>query len=168
VADTSGSVSVLNVPGTQRSFYLTRTLHPAPGAPGACAAGYHFASIWEISDPSALRYNTELGVVSPDSGEGPPTVTKIWLLVVTVHGWVRTDSVDDTSTGIGQANCLGWQSDSDSDSGSVANLPSDWTGGAQDIGVWNTEVRTCDTNMRVWCVQDDGLWRLHLPLVIDG
>jgi hypothetical protein len=50
--------------------------------------------------------------------------------------------------------------------GTVANLPSDWTGGTQDVGVWNAEVRTCDTEQRVWCVQDDSVLRVFVPLVL--
>jgi len=48
----------------------------------------------------------------------------------------------------------------------VANLPSDWTGSEQDVGVWNADVRTCDKALRVWCVQDDSVWRVFLPLMI--
>ena len=66
----------------------------------------------------------------------------------------------------GQGNCDAWSSDSDSHSGTVANLPSNWTGGTRDIGVWNAEVRTCDTHMWVWCVQDDSVLRMFLPLVL--
>jgi hypothetical protein len=167
-AETSDTVSALSTLGSQRFFYLTRTLHPATGAPGACAEGYHFASIWEIADPSNLRYNTALGLGSHDNSAGPPTATKLWTLVLTAHGWVRTGYVALATEPAGEANCLGWLSNSDSHYGSIANLPSDWTGGAQDIGVWNTEASTCDRDVRVWCVQDDSLWRTYLPLVING
>jgi hypothetical protein len=66
----------------------------------------------------------------------------------------------------GQANCISWQSDYEFYWGTVANLPSNWTGGEQDIGVWNAEVRTCDTFVRVWCVQDDSVWRVYLPVIL--
>jgi hypothetical protein len=165
-AGASATVSALTTLDTQRSFYLTRTLHPATGAPGACAGGYHFASIWEIADPSSLRYNTALGLRSPDGGSGPPTATKLWTLVITAEGWVRTGNNALASTPVGQANCLAWSSDSESHYGSMANLPSDWTAGEQDIGAWNAEASACDRTVRVWCVQDDSLWRAYLPLVI--
>jgi hypothetical protein len=58
----------------------------------------------------------------------------------------------------GQANCPAW--------GTVANLPSNWTGDEQDVGVWNTEVRTCNSSYRVWCVQDDSIWPGYVPVVL--
>jgi hypothetical protein len=148
-----------------RYFYLTRTKHNAVQAPTACAPGYHFASIWEIVDPSGLRYNTVLGATSPDSGAGPPTATPIFLGLRIAHGWVRTGASSGTTDIPGQANCISWQSDYEFYWGTVANLPSNWTGGEEDMGVWNTEVRTCDTLVRVWCVQDDSVWRVYLPVV---
>jgi hypothetical protein len=44
------------------------------------------ASMWEISDPSNLRYDTQLGVTTADSGFGPPAGTSF----VAFFGWVRT------------------------------------------------------------------------------
>lgn len=149
-----------------RHFYLTRASHNAVQAPTACARGYHFASIWEIVDPSNLRYNTALGATSPDSGTGPPTATPIFSGFRIAHGWVRTGSSSGTTDTPGQGNCSSWQSDYGFHWGTVANLPSNYTGGEQDIGVWNTEVRTCDTFVRVWCVQDDSVWRVYLPVIL--
>ena len=56
----------------RKSFYLTRVTHNASQALSACAEGYHMASLWEIHDPSNLRYDTELGFTTDDSGFGPP------------------------------------------------------------------------------------------------
>ena len=56
-----------------RQFYLTSALAIGDEALTACAAGYHMASLWEITDLSNLRYNTSLGQASGDSGQGPPT-----------------------------------------------------------------------------------------------
>lgn len=47
-------------------------------------------------------------------------------------------------------------------------LVSDWTGGTQDVGTWNAEVMTCDTEVWVWCVQDHSVHRLFLPVVSKG
>jgi hypothetical protein len=80
-------------------------------------------------------------------------------------GWIRTGYGVSVSGTPGQGNCISWQSDQDSYWGTVANLPSNWTGGEQDIGVWNTEVKTCDTSVRVWCVQDDSVWRMYSPVI---
>jgi hypothetical protein len=149
-----------------RQFYLTKATFQAGDARTACAEGYHFASVWEIADPSALRYNTDLGSTGTDSGEGPPT--QIWLFFGSsvARGWVRTGYVTSSVDTVGQANCSGWGTSDELAWGTTANLPSDWMSGEQDIGVWNTEVRTCDTSLRVWCVQDDSVLRVYLPLVI--
>jgi hypothetical protein len=149
-----------------RQFYLAKTTFQAGGARTACAKGYHFASIWEIADPSALEYNTGLGATGTDSGEGPPT--QIWFFggSSVARGWIRTGySVGSWDT-VGQANCSGWGTSDGLAWGTTANLPSDWTAGEQDIGVWNTEVRTCNSTLRVWCVQDDSVLRVSLPLVL--
>lgn len=149
-----------------RQFYLTKTTFQAGGARTACAKGYHFASIWEIADPSALEYNTSLGATGTDSGEGPPT--QIWFFggSSVAHGWVRTGYNASSVDTLGQANCSGWGTSDGLAWGTVANLPSDWTAGEQDIGVWNTEVRTCNSTLRVWCAQDDSVLRVFLPLML--
>lgn len=56
-----------------RQFYLTTSTFNGSQPLRACAAGYHFASFWEILDPSNLVYNTTLGYQNADSGFGPPT-----------------------------------------------------------------------------------------------
>jgi hypothetical protein len=149
-----------------RQFYLTYSTYQAGAARTACAEGYHFASIWEIADPSALKYNTDLGRTGTDSGEGPPT--QIWFFggSSVARGWIRTGYNVGSWDTVGQANCSGWGTSDGLAWGTAANLPSDWTSSEQDIGVWNTEVRTCNTTLRVWCVQDDSVLRVFLPLVL--
>ena len=63
-----------------RAFYLTTTTHTGAQATTACAAGFHMASLWEIFDPSNLRYDATVGATADDSGAGPPFL----------GGWVRT------------------------------------------------------------------------------
>jgi hypothetical protein len=165
-AITPDSLSASGAASGARQYYLSRSYVQADEAPSACTAGYHFASIWEIADPSTLRYNTTLGLPSSDSGEGPPTAISLFGSPVSVHGWVRTGYSFSTSGSIGQANCATWLSKYGFYFGTVANLPSNWTGGEQDVGVWNTEVRTCDTHSWVWCVQDDTIFHVYLPVVL--
>jgi len=167
-ASAPGSPSSASATLGVRQFYLTKSTFQAGEARTVCTNGYHFASIWEIADPSALKYNTDLGRTGPDSGGGPPT--QIWLFgtSTTARGWVRTGYSTWSSDTVGQANCSAWGTSDGLAWGTAANLPSNWTGGEQDIGVWNTEVRTCNTSLRVWCVQDDSAWRVFLPLVIKG
>ena len=59
-----------------RKFYLTQTGFTGSQALTACANGYHMASLWEILDPSNLRYNTTLGFTTQDSGFGPPSIAR--------------------------------------------------------------------------------------------
>jgi hypothetical protein len=111
----------------------------------SCAAGYHMASLWEIANPSNLKYNTTLGVTQSDSGQGPQTVEK---------GWVRTGYIANGSTTVGRANCLAWTSGSIVHNGTVAQLPDAWTSGAQDIGVWQLSVVNCHDGALAWCIED--------------
>jgi hypothetical protein len=142
---------------TRRAFYLTKEAHTGSETLAACVAGYHMASIWEILDPSNLRYDTTLGRTVGDSGfGGPPTVgfengagqaaNYVGL------GWIRT------GTGA-LANCNGWTSDAHADSGSYsllklsasAELTFNWVVGHElpcdGVGV-------LDFQPGVWCVQD--------------
>jgi hypothetical protein len=154
-----------------RGYYLTQGTYNGADADGTdgngagvCAKGYHFASLWEILDPSILKYNTDLGMVRDDSGQGPPTLPF-------VGGWVRTGFGRSGSTTPGIGNCDGWDSSSDSDSGTLARLPSYWTAG-QDIHVWQVDTVTCNTDVlvRVWGVADDVAVgaSLYLPLILKN
>ncbi len=60
-----------------RKFYLTKTYHNGAQALSACATGYHMASMWEIHQPSNLRYDTDLGFIVADSGFGPPVLHRL-------------------------------------------------------------------------------------------
>jgi hypothetical protein len=149
-----------------QKYYVTRTLHSVEEVSSACAAGYHFASIWEIADPSALKYNHELGWSGPDSGGGPPSAIKLFGNTWPINGWVRTGYTTAITEPPGQANCSSWISSNPFHWGTVANLPSNWLAGQKDIDVWNVGVQTCDSLNFVWCVQDDSVWRTFMPLTI--
>ncbi len=127
-----------------RQFYLGGGVL-GNAASTSCAPGYHLASLWEIADPANLKYNTALGVTQTDSGQGPPTVHK---------GWVRTGYIADGSTTVGRANCHAWTSGSVIHNGTVAQLPDNWTSGAQDIGVWQLSVANCHDGALAWCIED--------------
>jgi hypothetical protein len=111
----------------------------------ACAQGYHFASIWELLDPSNLEYNNTLGWNELDSGEGPPT----WR-----YGWIRTGYNSAGQTGIdGQDNCNAWTSDAVEDRGTQASLSWQW-GSKEELHVWHFDWNTCSIRYPVWCVED--------------
>jgi hypothetical protein len=128
-----------------RQFYLTTNTHFPPQAPSACATGYHFASLWEMADPSNLKYNTSLGYTTADSGQGPQTY---------FDGWVRTGYTSHGQNTAGKANCLNWTDNTASYYGTTVKLPDDWAAGYQNIGVWAVFTAPCSTAWRVWCIED--------------
>ncbi len=76
------------------------------------------ASIYEIHDPTQLRYEMNLGLRVDDSGFGPPSE---------VPGWIRTGGVGYTKsaapgTSSYAANCLGYTSSEMADYGTAALL----------------------------------------------
>jgi hypothetical protein len=129
-----------------RKFYLTDsdTIKGA-NALSACAAGYHMASLWEILDTSQLEYDSDQGYLRADCGSGPPS---------SVRGWVRTGYYSSASNTAGQANCNVWITSTIGNYGSTAQLPWDWTSGAQDIHVWEVGTLSCSNATHVWCVED--------------
>jgi hypothetical protein len=101
------------------------------------------SSLWEIADPSNLKYDTVNRVTRDDSGDGPPTG---------IRGWIRTGYVDDHSMMAGRANRDTWTSLSGE--GTTARLPTQWNAGLEDLGVWELSYRECNLGEYVWCVED--------------
>ncbi|MGH9795178.1 MAG: hypothetical protein ACRD5G_10420 [Candidatus Acidiferrales bacterium] len=130
---------------SRRAFYLTPLTYDGSQALNACVAGFHMASLWEILDPSNLRYETALGFATDDSGSGPPTLA----------GWVRTGFGASTSFSVGVGNCNAWTSNSFSDAGSGVFLTFAWGDHqAARINPWVTAGSECSFARRVWCMQD--------------
>jgi hypothetical protein len=141
-----------------RQYYLTSSdAYDGSQATSACSAGYHMASLWEILDPSNLRYNTSLGDSRADSGMGPPTVS---------FGWVRTGHNNDTGTTPGQANCNTWSVTNAISNGTTVRLAADWSAAdQQDMFVWDVGIHACSDTAPVWCVADevDGVGTCSIP-----
>ncbi len=131
----------------RRRFYLSKNLVDGSQALGACAAGFHMASMWEIHDPSNLDYDTQLGFTNGDTGQGPPTTH-----VFDEGGWIRTGSNFGQHGLVGGHSCYSWTSTVDL--GTVLTLKRDW--GTASIGVspWLAANRLCSESTRVWCVED--------------
>jgi len=128
-----------------RKFYLTKTGHNGSQALSACAAGYHMASVWEIFDPSNLRYDTELGFTLADSGFGPPTA----------FGWVRTGHLGNSSDFAGFSNCNAYTTADSSYKGTIVQLsPVEWNLPARVVSPWNAATFECNLGPPVWCVQE--------------
>jgi hypothetical protein len=131
----------------QRKFYLTKTKHDGSEALTACAEGYHMASLWEIHDPSNLRYDTALGVTTPDSGSGPPNA-------VLSEGWIRTGRFHEGPEA-GQATCQEWTDGSSATRGTAVFLAPIWDDESTTrIAPWHALAGTCSFPRGVWCVQD--------------
>jgi hypothetical protein len=128
-----------------RQFYLTQFSVHGDLPVIKCAPGYHFASLWEISDPSNLKYNSSLGFTQADSGEGPPSG---------IDGWIRTGYESTNETVAGRGNCHAWTSDFGLDDGTVAYLPADWIAGDDDINVWAVRIDPCEMPNHIWCIED--------------
>ena len=130
-----------------RQYYLTSAdAYDGDDAPGACAAGYHMASLWELLDVSNMTYNTSLGYqhASGDCGDGPPT---------DVQGWVRTGNLANVGGAApGTDNCVRYTTAIGF--GTVVELPNDWSAPGTLIGSWSGSTENCANSNRVWCVED--------------
>jgi hypothetical protein len=136
-----------------RRFYRSATAYYPNEAPQACGQGYHFASMWELLDPSNLDYAGE----HPDAwsgplydlGEGPVTGGDGYPLMA----YVRTGYNADTSGNPGQANCNNWTSDAAEHYGTIVGLTMEW-GVKEDLFVWDVAVNSCNIRTGVWCIED--------------
>ena len=129
-----------------RTFYLTVDAFDAAQAPTACEPGFHMASLWEILDPTGLRYDTQRGLNQADSGSGPPSDRE---------GWVRTGHTAAAGTGgPGENNCDAHTSNSPGHEGTIVALSEDWEHVALDIATWKSSSAACNLQQRVWCVLD--------------
>ncbi len=135
--------AVLAATDNMRHYYLGSSVH-ADDAIDGCEPGYHFASLWEILDPSNLVFEAALSVTRTDVGDGPPTA---------LVGWVRTGYSSNTGPVAGQANCSAWASDLEGLLGTTAQLPADWLTGGE-LHVWDVGTRDCSQVAYIWCVED--------------
>ncbi|MGH9796338.1 MAG: hypothetical protein ACRD5G_16340 [Candidatus Acidiferrales bacterium] len=141
-----GAQSAKRSNDTRRAFYLTPLTYDGSQAVNACVAGYHMASMWEIMDPSNLRYETTLGATEADAGSGPP---------ITLGAWIRTGRFAQTVSTGNLPNCNVWTSNSTTDYGTVVGLTDEWSGTAgRPLISWEKTNITCVTHGRVWCVQN--------------
>lgn len=147
-----------------RQYYLTKNTYTGVNASTACDTGYHFASLWEILDPSSLKYNTDKGFTTDDSGHGPPTTG-------VANAWVRTgyDSNASDTDPTGQVNCDAWTSESLSDWGTYVRLSDDWENSfTQNVHVWNTTQGVCANTLHVWCIADSVSLPVYLPIILKS
>lgn len=140
----------------QKQFLVTIGYYQADSAETACGSGYHMANLFEISQPASLRYafDDSRAFQSAGTGQGPPAG---------VVGWIKSGyPYPNTSSTPGYANCNHWTSSEDSERGTVARLPHNFSDPAP-IGAgwalvwgtsWGTITKACDDWYQVWCVED--------------
>ena len=107
------------------------------------------ASLWEIFDPTILKYDTTLGRTNPDSGQGPPTA-----IGALGGGWIRTGFLIAGSHTPGIGNCRLWNDPAATDEGTIAILNADWDFPATNISPWQATIALCTDVKSVWCVED--------------
>ena len=156
-ASAAGSPAPLLVTANMRQYYITPGTFSGAAALGACDSGYHMASLWEILEPSNLRYHTGKGWMVGDSGGGPPAGAS---------GWVRTGAGGSSGGTAGFANCSAWTSSATEHSGTAVWLVAPWTSGLPDIYVWEVATPACDFAQRVWCVENVATATIYLPIVL--
>lgn len=143
-----------------RRYYLTSQIFEGDeaAAPGNCDAGFHFASLYEILDPTGLTYDAARGATPfSDQGEGPPAGRQ---------AWVRTGTASQWNPLAGSANCRSWTSAQLTERGSAVSLGIS-NGGDFDfeVGDWNDGLRStippwiggtaqCSLGRPIFCVED--------------
>jgi hypothetical protein len=128
-----------------KKYFLTVDSFQANEARGACGKGYHMASLWEILDPTDLRYDAKRGQTQSDAGSGPPAGE---------IGWIRTGSSSNSAGGPGSGNCNSWSSFMAMEFGSTAALSVDWDGAGVAADPWTTSTSSCVAVLPVWCKQN--------------
>ena len=130
-----------------RTFYLTTTAHDGLNAPAACASGFHMASLWEVFDPTYLRYDRTRGFIADDAGSGPPA---------NHSGWIRTGSDNQTGGGPGDANCNSYTSNNVGEFGTGVQLTEEWAFDDRHSGIspWDGSETGCNLRQPVWCMRD--------------
>jgi len=125
-----------------RQFYLSRQAVDAAHVFGVCTPGFHFASMWEILNPTTLSYDVEDGATRPDAGSGPPSE---------LSGWIRSGSFSSSFS-----NCLVWTSNASGNTGSTVELqdPELWNNAAVMVSPWEPRLSACNGTAPVWCVQN--------------
>jgi hypothetical protein len=139
---------------TGRHYYLTNFSVTGNQATTACSSGYHLASLWEIYDPSNMKYDTSHpdAYTKADSGSGPPSS---W------YGWVRSGYDSSTSTIPGTGNCSAWTGTTGS--GTIARLNSNWLTSQGAVDPWEPDFWSCTGTVPAWCIGEFSI--SYLPLV---
>jgi hypothetical protein len=144
-------------PGPLR-FYLTRSVFQGNQVLSACEHGFHAASRFEVASLSNLIYDSKLGVVSDDSGAGPPSAAARYASPGP-SGWIRTGgdarySEGTDAAGSASANCAVWSSSSHDAYGTVAYLKDRFAIENGAPALWDGGAERCDTFHPVWCVAE--------------
>ncbi|MEZ4334949.1 MAG: hypothetical protein R3F35_24590 [Myxococcota bacterium] len=117
----------------RRRYYLSLAIVGGGSAGTVCDPGFGVASVWELHDPSALRYDVDRGFTD-NAGTGPPRPG--------LQGWAYMDS----SLG----NCSDWSAST----GNGTYISLEENPALQEVGPWLIQVAGCSTTgARVWCIE---------------
>ncbi len=141
----------------RRLFYLTPGEVSGNQALTACATGFHMAALFELLDPSGLRYDTQRGYTTVDSGQGPPTGSSS-ISFLAPAGWARTGTRVSAATEgpTGRTNCNAWTSGLEIEYGTSVSLWDTWPSDAiptRNGWPWQMGILNCSA-AQVWCIQD--------------
>lgn len=133
----------------RKKFYLSQPQVKGDEVTDKCAAGYHFASLWETFDPSNLEYDSTRGLTRDDAGKGPPS---------NVYGWIRTGSTASQATSVpGTDNCNAWGQfplTPPFEKGTIIQLTGQWDNPGSTTDPWIASLSLCSFPQFFWCVQD--------------
>lgn len=126
----------------RRRYYVTSGSYQgsAAGAPGVCAPGFHFASFFELVDPSSRIYDESLGL---SLGTGVPIGALGWFEVGT--------TLSDPSL-----RCSGWSTNAGTGFGAQLAFGDLTSSGPPTPAAspWTASLVPCSPSLRVWCAED--------------
>jgi hypothetical protein len=131
-----------SVNAQRKRFYATKGSVLGGDASTACATGYHVASLWEISDPSNLTYDTSLGFTWPHQANGPPNEYPGWIEIGGGSDCAGYTSPDPDVTGTAVRLPIGFEL-----FGSAATPASPWQ-------LYDAVVLSCGISLPVWCASN--------------
>lgn len=136
-----------------RRYYLTAGLYDGAAASTACASGFHLASVWELYDLGALRYDGPAGEVHVVEAAGPGP----YMEGSDAYGWMRNGVTQADTLQDPGANCAHWTSSEPGhwgQTGAPTRSGISTTYPQTVYGAWFMQPFRCATMIRAWCVED--------------
>ena len=151
----------------RRWAYITQTTFSGAeaGGPSPCEDGYHFASLYEMLDPSSFTYDPYYGGAEAYRDQDinqPPTNS--WAWIRTGFPWSSGPSSSGSIGDAGLRNCDGYTLAGFDDWGTIVALNPCWEEDADcSMGTfwgnavapwWLTDVSRCSSEYPIWCIEE--------------